>query len=567
MFGCTAEDAIGQPVSALLKGAIPETANRVRSTLDSEGRWHGETDIVGPNGVAITCAVSATRVVDEDGVPSGFAMVFTDMTEILETRKKLSFQASLLEQVQNAVIATDLDGTVIYWNSSAERLYGWSEAEALGSSIVDLTVPEDAVEQAGSVMEGLFDADSWEGEFEVARKDGSTFHALVTNVLLRDSEGLPSGVLGVSSDLTPLKSAEHEALRLGRLARSVLNSVRFPVALISEDGSIIDVNEEWMRFGRHNDADVEGVGIGVNYLDVTEAAKDDPDARRVAKGLRQVLGGSIGFFTHEYPCHSPSEERWFRMEASSVPDVGAVIAHWDTTAEHKRREMLEEIVEEKDRFLAAVSHELRTPLTAIVGFSERLRSGDAEPEEIAEYQHLIADQARDLADLVEDLLIVGRLSTDTISVSSTPLSPVGIVNAVLEPWTLDRGYDFAVNVTDSEAMVHGDALRLRQILRNLVANAVRHGEPPFQVNILRQSSGVVIEVIDEGEGVPDRTMDELFEPYSPAAAMSLQANSVGLGLYVSAQLAERMGGSLDYHRRGATTVFSLSLPSVAPPAQ
>ncbi|HKI53139.1 MAG TPA: PAS domain S-box protein [Anaerolineales bacterium] len=127
--------------------------------------------------------------------------------------EKIAFQAKLLDAVSNAVIATDVQGRVIYWNPTAEKLYGWSASEALGRNIVDLTLKEQSREQAIEIMEELTRGRSWSGEFLVRRKDGGAFPAFVSDSPVLDNDGNLTGIIGVSSDITERRKAEEEIRR------------------------------------------------------------------------------------------------------------------------------------------------------------------------------------------------------------------------------------------------------------------------------------------------------------------------------------------------------------------
>ncbi len=138
--------------------------------------------------------------------------VSRDITGRKEAEEQVLFQAHLLEQVQAAVIATDMRGLVTHWNEYAERLYGWTREEALGRNIAELTISPEGLELAEEIMERLRAGEAWEGEFVVRRKDGSEFLAYVTDSLIRDSEGRAVGIVGVSTDITERKRLE-ESLR------------------------------------------------------------------------------------------------------------------------------------------------------------------------------------------------------------------------------------------------------------------------------------------------------------------------------------------------------------------
>ena len=121
---------------------------------------------------------------------------------------QIHFQRRLLDAVGQAIIATDLQGKIVYWNRAAEKLYGWSTEEVTGRPIVEVTPSEAFLERADEIMSELMAGRSWSGEFVVRRKDGSTFPAMVTDSPVYDEHGALVGIIGVSTDVTELKKAE-----------------------------------------------------------------------------------------------------------------------------------------------------------------------------------------------------------------------------------------------------------------------------------------------------------------------------------------------------------------------
>jgi PAS domain S-box-containing protein len=122
--------------------------------------------------------------------------------------EQIRFQRRLLDAVGQAIIATDLQGKIIYWNRAAEELYGWSKEEVMGRPIVEVTPSEELLARAEEIMSELRAGRSWSGEFVVRRKDGSTFPAMVTDTPVHDEQGTLVGIIGVSTDLTELKKTE-----------------------------------------------------------------------------------------------------------------------------------------------------------------------------------------------------------------------------------------------------------------------------------------------------------------------------------------------------------------------
>jgi PAS domain S-box-containing protein len=169
---------------------------------DKEGQII-ETQIIRKNGDIRDVAIKASLIeVNGKRMLQG---IFRDVTERKERARKAQFQARLLSAVGQAVIATDTNGKIIYWNYAAEQLYGWLEAEVLGRSIVDVTPAESYQEQAAKIMKRLTAGEYWSGEFLAKRYDGTLFPAIVTNAPITNDKGELIGTIGVSTDISEQK--------------------------------------------------------------------------------------------------------------------------------------------------------------------------------------------------------------------------------------------------------------------------------------------------------------------------------------------------------------------------
>jgi PAS domain S-box-containing protein len=124
------------------------------------------------------------------------------------TEERILFQARMLDAVGEAIIATDVEGKVIYWNRAAEKIYGWSAEEMIGQTLAEILIPEDLREQAAEIRSALREGKPWSGEFPVQRKDGSSFPVHVTDTPVHDDQGNLVGIIGVSTDITEPKRAE-----------------------------------------------------------------------------------------------------------------------------------------------------------------------------------------------------------------------------------------------------------------------------------------------------------------------------------------------------------------------
>lgn len=220
----------------------------------------------------------------------------------------------------------------------------------------------------------------------------------------------------------------------------------------------------------------------------------------------------------------------------------------------------------KDQFLAAISHEIRTPLTSILGWSRVLRDAfvSLDTSERAEALQLIEAEAEEVTDIVEDLLTAAQLDIGVVAVQQQPIDLVAEAQAVLAAKSPDPRK--TIEVRGSTSSASGDPLRVRQIIRNLISNALRYGGDEISITISTKASQHTLTVSDNGPGIPQELQHRIFEPYVRAGGNNVPQQAVGLGLTVSRNLARLMGGDLQYRRVSGATVFELALP-VAPPRE
>lgn len=231
----------------------------------------------------------------------------------------------------------------------------------------------------------------------------------------------------------------------------------------------------------------------------------------------------------------------------------------DVTPHREERRRMEEMIEAKNRFLASVSHEIRTPLTAILGFGRLLDEDDSLTRDDRKLMvSSIVQHSQEVTDLVEDLLVAARAESGNIAVLHTR---VDLNDQIAE--TLRAGGSFTMDVivkSEVESPVAiGDPARIRQILRNLLTNAERYGGPNVSITLQHDEGWICLDVADDGPGLPKRLWERVFEPYQRAHLDPGQPESVGIGLTISRQLAEMMGGSLRYARADGQSVFRLCL--------
>jgi len=217
------------------------------------------------------------------------------------------------------------------------------------------------------------------------------------------------------------------------------------------------------------------------------------------------------------------------------------------------------VIKSKDEFVANLSHELRTPLTGVYGFALALdEAGYDDPDTARELTGLIINDAAELSRMVDDLITAGQVETGNVALAFEEIELDPEIQTVLEPFQR-AGASIAFNGNEDKADI--DRLRFRQVIRNLVSNAVKHGGPNIDV-FTEYGGGVVsIFVMDDGDGIADDRVSRLFERYHHEGTGPLLEGSVGLGLAIARSLSLGMGGTLSYTRSGGLTYFVLQFPS------
>lgn len=218
------------------------------------------------------------------------------------TLEALRFQAQLLDAIEQAIIATTLDGTITYWNSFAERLYGWTSVEALGRNILELTPTALSREQAAVLLADLRAGRSWSGEFLVQRRDGTTFPAMVVDTPLRDSSGALVGIVGLSSDITTRKQTEQALRESEARFRATFEQAAVGIAHVGLDGHWLQVNQRLCEILGYTRAEL----LARTFQEMTLPEDLAADLAQI----EQLLAGTITTYT--------MEKRYIRNDCSMV---------------------------------------------------------------------------------------------------------------------------------------------------------------------------------------------------------------------------------------------------------
>jgi signal transduction histidine kinase len=379
-----------------------------------------------------------------------------------------------------------------------------------------------------------------------------------------------------------LKVANENLSASENFNRSVIDSLSAHIAVLDNDGKIILVNSAWEEFAVANSAveQVSQAGIGQNYLSICEQSASDKNMAKVAENLRAILAGEKRQFTIEYACHSPSEDRWFLMQVNALQSAkgGVVVSHYNITDrvkaelnERQARRDAEIATRLRDEFMATISHELRTPLNAILGWAKILQSGKATAEQNTKAIATIVKNAETQNRLIEDLMDVARIVSGKLVIERENVPAEELVSTSVEtikPKAAEK--EIALNLRIDEAAknvnISGDPNRLRQILLNLLTNAVKFTPERGAIDVFLAvpDTHVEIRVRDNGAGISPDFLPYVFDRFRQDEANVEKSGGLGLGLAIVRQLTELHGGRVrvesEGENKGAT--FTVTLPTV-----
>lgn len=320
---------------------------------------------------------------------------------------------------------------------------------------------------------------------------------------------------------------------------------------------------------------VEGAGEGQYAAIATDPRHDDQLIAQVDQPVGEGgvvrspsgLKGQIELTVFPGPEFPFAQSAWISGLVVGAGILLALLLVWMARMAKARSEDLaerlrlaEELNESKDRFLATVSHELRTPLTVVLGVAAEIGPSweDFDASDRQDLLTMMTEQAAEAANIVEDLLVAARSDPSQLRLAMEPteLRPhIEYALASLPREALDR-----VRWSPTSQAVLADTTRLRQIIRNLLENAVKYGGADIEIEATQQGEWVVVAISDSGHSIAEDDIQRIFEPYERTETSSTESpTGVGIGLYVSRLLAQLMGGDLECVRRDSGTVFILRL--------
>ena len=463
----------------------------------------------------------------------------------------------LFEAAPDAIVVVDICGTIVLVTAHAETMFGYAREELMGAPIEMLLPPRHRAshpaDRARYLADPVVRPMGVGRDLHARRKDGSEFPVEITLSHVQMQSGLL--VASAIRDITERKLAERTLREAQELAR--LGAWRWS----AQDQAATWSPQAYALFGRDPALRPASGGALIAYVHAEDRA-------RVAEHFGHA-GGPTGEFEFEFQIRTDQgAERVLHAIAREDPQQpGAYRGTFQDLTDQRRAERAEAASLAKSQFLSRMSHELRTPLNAISGFSQLLAMDDLSPDQ-AENVDYVLKGANHLLALVDDVLDFSRIEAGQMKVSS---EPVALADAVADAVTLIA--PLAANATvgiqvDASALeggqhVQADSRRLKQVLLNVLSNAVKYNHSGGRVEVSFKTlddGRVRTAIADTGIGINREYMRQLFEPFERLGADQRAIDGTGLGLALSRGLVEAMGGSIEATSEpGVGSTFTIEL--------
>ncbi len=483
--------------------------------------------------------------------------------------------AAIVDSTDDAVFSTDLNGIITSWNAGAERMLGYNRAEVLGRPGFFL-VAESRHAEIRRILEEVGRGRSVEHYQSVRlHKNGRMIEVSATISPLRDAAGNVIGASNIARDVG-------ERNRLGRadlLLAAIVSSSDDAIVSKNLEGIITSWNAGAERIFGYTAAEI--IGQPVLKLLPEDRKQEEVDIlARLRRGERvdhfeTVRVRKNGERFNVSLTISPVKDIDGEIIGASkiardITHVKRIAAEREQLLESERtaRAQAEHANRMKDEFIATVSHELRTPLNAIVGWIEVIKMAPDDPAEVRQGIEVIERNARIQAQLIDDLLDLGRISSGKLALNVEPVDISAVVRQAIA--SVQHSADLKkIRLRSIVQEIHGgmmgDVKRLQQAVWNLLTNAIKFTpeEGQVMVTVGRTNSHVDIVVADSGIGIEPAFMPQLFQRFRQAdASTTRQHGGLGIGLALVKQLVELHAGTVRAASagRGKGATFTITLP-------
>ncbi|MDB5850832.1 MAG: domain S-box protein [Rhodoferax sp.] len=515
---------------------------------------------------------------DDKGKPLWMDAVMLDVSDRHAIEQALGeserFTRSLLSNMPGTTVRVEPDWTPLFVSDGVHRLLGWTSDDFMAghASFSGILHPDDAVRAFAVANEAIAQCRSYSNDHRMFHKDGQVVHVLFHGTPIADAHGTVVSIDGILIDISERKAMEHALRESEQLTRSLISNTPGASVRTLLDWSTAFISDAIHAMVGWSAEDFVAGRISVNRL------LPPHDRLEVEALARRSLSGSPGFSVEKQMLHRDGHNVWVWYQGAPVFDEDGRVKWFDgilmditerkamEEALRTAKEQAELAAAAKTTFLANMSHEIRTPMNAVIGFSELLLGTSLDAQQ-RRHMGTVRNSARSLLGLLNNILDTAKLERGAVELEAHDFSLRDLARQVVDSLELSaaaKGLELRLDYAgDAPEFFAGDALRVQQVLTNLVGNAVKFtAQGEVRLAIDGAAGQMHMAVHDTGIGIAPERLEGIFDPFAQAdASMSRRFGGTGLGTTIARQLVELMGGRLWVESTlGLGSVFHVALP-------
>ena len=587
IFALSRSDILDKTLSEIhaVKGQTLPDHEHVMSTLKRIRKTGSHRFLMQVGDIVLNVSISAIR----DGTAgfSGFLLMGGDVTKLKKTKqalreknKQLRLFATAIKQTGTSIVITDKDAKIVYANPFFSKLTGYPMEEVYGKNprIFQSGNTDNAVYK--KLWQVITSGETWKGALQNRKKDGTLYWEGVTISPIYDTKQKISHFLGIKNDITQRLILEKQ-----------VNDQATELKLIVEHAEIGIAHIIGHRFVWINRSGAQLFGYTARYeiidMTVDQVFSGNNAYQDMMQSIRHAFVEKKTFQAEQLLKKKDGSLFWATLIGKVIdaddPDSGAIWLIKDISKQKEIEEQLQLSREQarqaskaKSHFLANMSHEIRTPMNSIIGMSQ-LALDTTLDEEQNYLLTTIYDAAESLLDLINDILDFSKIESGRFELNEGPLQIKSLVTDVFQTMAyparrkgLDLDSTIDANVPE---LVVGDRLRLRQILMNLIGNAIKFTEKggiTLHITLQEKKGNELLmnfRIRDSGIGIVPEKLPSIFDEFVQAdGSLTRQATGTGLGLSICYKLCRMMGGNISVTStpgHGSTFTFTVVLNSTS----
>ncbi len=571
MLGYTSSKMMGMNYRAYMDGGGGKKVYEVFSRVFRTGEPEKDVDyeLIRKDGSRVPIEVSVSLIRDRNGRPAGFRGLARDITarkrseEALKQNEKKFRQ--IVENIRDIYFRCDLKGKLVMVSRSALTKMGYESLdELIGRTVLSLYMDPSRRDEYLQALQTQGYVDDY--GVQLKKKDGTPLDVSVSSSFCFDDQGSPVGIEGIIRDISERKRMEEELRCNEARYRLMADNIRDLIWTMDLKMNLTYVSPSMQTMYGYSPEEARGSRF--EKLLTPDSARKVLELYKIIRDLmkQKTLSGR-GFSETLVLEHIRKDGSTFWGETRvsiTVDGGGLIVGIQAVTRDITERKRAEALIKDKEaaevasraksEFLARMSHEIRTPLNGIIGMTE-LCLGQNPDENFKGLLQTIYGEARNLSGLINDILDLAKIEAGKMVLEEAPFDLADLVRSVTDGFALrakQQGLGFVTFLGPDIPMgLFGDAVRLRQVLVNLVGNALKF-TPKGEVSVSGElvcdvGDGVVIQfsVSDTGIGIPLKRQQSIFEPFEQAdGSTTRQYGGTGLGVAIAREIVKMMGGEI-----------------------